>query len=404
MTLVLLTALPWSRGTLFSGAVDITVLAKAAIGVSSFFLVFLIPGQGWQANLIPSTPAILVLAYLAITVVGGAQVGKPLPSLITAGHVVILLAVLALLAARVSRHNFLFGAVFAAVLIAVCGAVTGLGLMAADGRLRGGFPALSPNEMARLLGFVLVCLGAYYLDETRLGIRATGSQPAPSIWRLAGFLVTAAILSGGILLTGSRTSLAAFGMASVLVITFTRRASLLAWAAVFVGGAGALGVAGYSSVLSDLATRNDVGTLSNRTIAWQAALAFPESQWERLVGTGLSTKSVPVSARFRNEQILDSSWVSALVQAGYLGTVLIALFALVTLIIAWRSPHRALTGSLATCFLLMSVLESGLLDATSLFVLYLVVVLFAGIATEDKRQQGGQNLRHHPRKPTLIRQ
>ena len=63
----------------------------------------------------------------------------------------------------------------------------------------------------------------------------------------------------------------------------------------------------------------DLSNLSNRTIAWEAAGDMDRDGWQRWFGQGLAQKEISVPGQWWDTQMLDSTWVSALVQGGYLG-------------------------------------------------------------------------------------
>ncbi len=77
-----------------------------------------------------------------------------------------------------------------------------------------------------------------------------------------------------------------------------------------------------TDVLSSVLNRGggeQVATLSNRTIAWQAAFNLNRDVWQTWFGQGLAQKKISVPGQWWDTQLLDSSWISALVQGGYLG-------------------------------------------------------------------------------------
>ena len=99
--------------------------------------------------------------------------------------------------------------------------------------------------------------------------------------------------------------------------------------------------------------------------------------WRGLFGRGLAAKTVDVSGAYWNTQVLDSSWVSAFVQGGFVGLVLLVLWVLVT---AWDTVRTARAGrplwvALAAYCLVWSFTASGLLDASVLFILMAVTSL-----------------------------
>ena len=96
-----------------------------------------------------------------------------------------------------------------------------------------------------------------------------------------------------------------------------------------------------------------ITTLSSRTIAWSAAFDYSDSAWVRMMGAGLAKKEIPVVGQYWETQVLDSSWISALVQAGRVGMVLLGVWlvwAFVTsLTRAASSPHAVRRHCWPTC-------------------------------------------------------
>jgi hypothetical protein len=127
----------------------------------------------------------------------------------------------------------------------------------------------------------------------------------------------------------------------------------------------------------------NVTTLASRTIAWKAALTMEGSTWQRWFGGGLPMKHIPVSGQFWQTQLLDSSWISALVQTGLIGLTLTAVWTLAALGSAFRTPRpwRPLWVGLVAFVGLRSLLESGLFDASTSFILFAMVSLMSERAT-----------------------
>jgi len=190
-------------------------------------------------------------------------------------------------------------------------------------------------------------------------------------------------LLGVIWLTGSRTGLVALLMALVLILVLAPRVPALIAATTVAAVPVVLAVTFFTPLVSRYAGRGEdlasVSTLNQRTVAWRAALNYADTDAERWFGSGLALKQIPVTAMYRSEQILDSSWVSALIQAGYLGSVMFALFVLETLVQALRlaAPQRSLVFPLVAIVAAVGVLESGLFDTTPAFILFFTMSVLA---------------------------
>jgi len=149
-----------------------------------------------------------------------------------------------------------------------------------------------------------------------------------------------------------------------------------------VAAAGVLYVLLTTTLLSAYFERSNEGsvaTLNSRTIAWSAALDLPQTTVAWWMGGGLALKRIPVQGQYWNNQGLDSSWVSAWVQGGLLCVLLLAVWAVSALVGAGRAPqpYRMLLTAVLTFQIIRSFLESGLIDATPSFLLFMTMSLLA---------------------------
>jgi hypothetical protein len=250
------------------------------------------------------------------------------------------------------------------LLLALFGAVTGVSSLAEEGRLYGGIPPLNANEICFLVSAPLVIIFWKCVSE---GGRWFEWAALPA-------------LLGVVWLTGARTGLASLLLALLLVLALTPRipsivASLCAAAAPVV-----VYLTFFTTLLAEFAGRGgmtSIVTLNSRTVAWGSALNYHDSTAGHLFGGGLSLKEVPVSAMYRSEQMLDSTWVSAILQSGYLGLAFLVLIVGSTAIAAFRMPrpYTAVAVALVAMLTLSSVLESGLFDTTPAFIMFLLLVL-----------------------------
>ena len=164
------------------------------------------------------------------------------------------------------------------------------------------------------------------------------------------------------------------------MVVQARRFSVPAFLAMVAAVPAAMYAVLATSAVTDMLLRGgsqNVTTLSSRTIAWQAALTMDTSTYQRWFGGGLTLKHIPVSGQYWQTQLLDSSWVSGLVQTGILGLVVIGLWVLTTSVAALRTPRpwRPLWLGLLVFIVLRSLLESGLFDASTSFIVFALVSL-----------------------------
>ncbi|GAA4422099.1 hypothetical protein GCM10023169_16010 [Georgenia halophila] len=364
--LLLVASVPWRKGEYYSGGIDVVVVAKAALTTLAVVLALLMrrPPGSWAR--MRAAPVFWLGGYLLISVVGGIIHADGLPAIVLAGRLSLLAFSLVLITVSYRWYEVITALSSAMLVLAGFGALTGLGSLAETGRLYGGTPPLNANGICLMVSVPVIVL-------TWKAIRATASS-----------LELAAIvpLLGVIWLTGSRTGLTVLMVLMTLLLVTARR--------VPSGVVGAAAVAGATLVFAAVLTpyviayvgRGDPAglmTLNSRTVAWGAAVDYADTISQQLVGNGLALKEIPVTALYRDEQILDSSWVSALIQVGYAGSALLLLFVLVTLLHAFRlpRPERLLVGSMALLVTLISVLESGLFDTAPLFIVFFTMALLA---------------------------
>jgi hypothetical protein len=240
------------------------------------------------------------------------------------------------------------------------------GTTGGEGRLQGRLLPVSPNQLALLLGPpILVSLWRVLHDRGR---------------RFEVPLLV--LLTALALFTGSRTGLLGLLLGVFVLVVMAPRVNTGTFLAVVLGFPVLFYVVAFTPVVTHYFTRQGEGritTLNSRTIAWQSAFSGGKGFWEHWFGGGLAIKTVSVTGSYWDTQVLDSSWVSAYVQAGAVGMTLLALWSLATV---WRSatsplPHRSVVLALAAYVLTRSFLENGLLDAYALNVLILVPALLA---------------------------
>ncbi len=360
-SLMLVTAVvAWRASEFYSGGADPVVLAKGMLTLLALATALPITAR---SHPLPVVPLAWFGAYLAIAVIGAFSGGLMVAGVILVGRLVITATVVLLLVRRYGALMTLSALSTAMAAVAGLAVVTGAGTLT-SGRLSGGIPAATPNEIAILCAVPLVVL----------------------LWRWVRGLLTGAeaalipVLATITWLTGSRTGLAVIVVAAVLMYLASRRVSIGA----FAGGVLSVPIVLYvvltTSVIGDVFARGGAGsvlTLSSRTIAWDAALHLADDFWSFWFGAGLALKQIPVNALFWSIQGLDSSWFGALVQVGWLGVAIVVGWVMRSLLQAGRSPYRALLLPLLLLLVGRSILESGLFDSTPAFLAFLVTSIAA---------------------------
>lgn len=377
LLVVIISVLPWESDNYFTGSFDSIAIVKAVLALIALAAAGALATTTPHVHAVPVTPVLYTAAYLLCTLLGGLVARELGPSLVIAVRVAILLATIALLAHRYPASSLLPSLVLALGLLAALSAVTGLSSLA-GGRLWGGFPRMHPNELAFESAVVLAWV---------VGKVAQGRDTFAHL----GF---GAVALGILLATGSRTSLLVM-VPTVAVLMLTARAirirtGLMIGLLIPVVVWAATGTDILVQLIGRGSDANNLGTLSNRTIAWQAALAPKDSVWEALFGSGLATKQIAVLGQWWTYQILDSSWVSALVQGGFLGLLVCVAWVLHSTLQVIQTSERALLGWQVAMLVLLTargVLESGLFDASTAFVVLACVSLGNGTVVRRWRPQ-----------------
>ncbi len=361
--LVVGATIPWQSKSYYQGGFDAIALAKAALSLFALGCAVLV-AFGRPVRELRASPLIFLVFYLTCSVFGAWSTGELVPSMVIVVRVM-LLATTVLVLSRAFDGPMMLGSLVAALgTFALVGAATGISSLA-EGRLRGGLPPLHPNELGSTCAVVVL----WCLWKILAGL---------DNWLQLGILVMALAV---MIATASRTPWIAMGVAALILVLHTQairvRTIVLAVAALPVVW---WAIAG-TDLIQDLLFREDeassLTTLSNRTIAWEAALAPKSSPWVTWFGGGLQLKRINVAGQYWNQQILDSSWISALVQAGFVGLVLCTLWVLASMVSTVHSSARlrALQLALLIYLTLRGFLESGLFDASTAFLLFFTTVM-----------------------------
>lgn len=377
--LVVVSLVRWRQGSIYSGGADPVVVIKAMIQCVALLAAVVVLIRTPVRQTLGGRSLGLLLLIVAVSSIGAYAQGTTAPSTVLALRVVLLAATVIMLLLSFPARLAVKTLLAAMAVVGAFSAITGLGLMLSGGRLGGGIPPLSPNDIASLCG--LPALGV--LHEIVHG-RGTGKLVAV----FAG-------LSGLVLATGSRTALFALVAAMLVVLLQVRRPPIAVAAMVLIAVPTAVAIIAYTPTLANIVTRGDSSslvTLNSRTISWEAVLEIPFHTWQRWLGSGLSVKQIAVAGQYWDEQVFDSSWISALAQAGLVGTALLAVWVVLTCWDSLRTPHLGTFTNGALLFILFrSVTENGLVDASVDFVVFftLSVLLEKASAGSPPRAAAG---------------
>ena len=239
----------------------------------------------------------------------------------------------------------------------------------AEGRLSGEFWPITPTQVADYsavaLGLVIVL---WFCGEL------TGRRTLPLVGVL-GILL---------LLTHTRTEVIAL-MAGLLVAGLSMFTVRIRVRRLFATGAMTVSIAAiaFGSVLTTWLARGqnskELSNLTGRTNAWTSVVNSPRDIYQMIFGYGLSNKGT-------NGLPIDSNWLAAYFDLGYLGVAIIAAFLVFVLVNAFFQPpseRRALALFLVSYLMVTSYTETGLSDASMyLFELALAASLLAAAAPE----------------------
>lgn len=381
--LLVVSTVPWRRAVYYAGGVDSVVALKAVLSIAGLVLALDAARSAPRPHRLGGRSVWMLLAYLSSSTFGAVAVGDIWPSSVLSLRLLILATTVFLLLRAYDSMVVLQSLIVAMSCVAFVAALTGVDVVTRGGRLHGGIPPLEPNEVAFLSGIIVILLIWRGLH------RRASRLDAPVI----------AFFAALVWLTGSRTGLVALIVAIAVIAVQARRWPVPAFVfAVLLAPVVLYAVFGLGLLSSYLGRGgpSNVGTLNNRTVAWSAAAGLYHTPWLQAFGGGLSVKEIPVAGQWWNTQLLDSSWVSALVQAGLIGIGLLGVWVALTVVsvLLAAPPERALWTALLAYVLLRSFLESGLLDATTAFCVFFLV----SIASEaTSRRSSGS-----PSRPTVT--
>lgn len=389
---VILSVIPWRSDTIYQGGVDAVVIGKAVIALVTLAAAVVLWARTRIRVPIGLGPAGVLCAVLFVSLLAALVAGNGAPTFVLVMRVLIAMTTVILLLASVRWESALGGLMGAMAFWALIAAATGVGSLPVEGRLGGDVPEIHPNEVAGLAGAPLVAMMVWILR--------TGARP----WRV----VTAVVLFAIVVASGSRTAL--LGVIVAILVAFLvngvhdRIVVYLLLACLPI----AYGIVFFTGVVDSLVTRGGstdaTSALDARFDAWRVVLSWDWQSWQKWIGVGLSVKKIPVDIRWRDEQVLDSSWASLLAQAGLIGTILVTVLLVWCLINASiASSRRGALLPLLVLLVLRSITESGLVDSA---VPFIVLVVIATLLTQRSRRGHAVGITagvEHPHRRAVVR-
>lgn len=360
--LLVFSVVAWRQGSLFTGGLDMVVVLKALLqsGVLCWSVLLWL----WSDTRHPvGVRSFLFLGpALALSIIGAMAEGNLMASAIIAIRVAMLALTVLFIMRVFPAQRVLLSLCIGLATVGIISAGSGL-VLGGGGRLSGGIPPLSPNEIALLSGIPALVL---FHQALRAQVK----------WWHVAMLV---VLSGILLLSESRTALIAAAATAAAMLLMLRRIPIQTIVAALVTVPVAFYLVFLTPVIQGLMAREDsasVLTLNSRTISWSVVLNLPNDSWQRWIGAGMSQKTIAVEGQYWDEQVFDSSWISLLAQTGVIGTALVAMWVLMTIYSALRSRKlRSLLFPLLAFVVIRSVMENGLVDAGALFLIFMVFAL-----------------------------
>lgn len=365
---VVVSVVPWRRGDIYSGGADSVVIAKALVGIVGFGLAFLVHRRSRMTGRMTGRVGVRSLSLFAgiviISTIGAAAAGNTSTALVLTIRIILVAATVVVIT-ELAPRNVVLGTLLAALgAVAVVSAVTGAAQGLTGGRLSGGIPQMAPNVLAGLAAPPAIGLAA---DIVRRGIRPTNS-------------VLIVVQLAIVFATGSRTTLIVAVIGIALALIYGKRVAMSTAIATIIAAPLLYLLVTFTDTVGTALTRGQtveqISTLSQRTVAWQAVLATPFDSWAKWIGVGLAAKTVAVQAAWRDVQVLDSSWVSVIAQAGIIGTVLLIVWITITTVESARDHElRALAVPLVALLIIRSFTENGLIESSPTFMILLTLSL-----------------------------
>lgn len=360
--LLVISTVAWRTGVYYEGGADSVVLAKGVCQAVACLLALALASSAASTRRIAGRPFLLLVLFISISLIGSVAVGDVPPSLVLAARLMLVAATVGFLLMASPGPAGLTPLLVAMAIVGLGSAVTGLPGFLNGQRLSGVIPPLKPNAIAMLCG-----VPALAAAHTMLRGRGT-LVLALSLFTLVGV----------VLATESRTALMGLGLGAVVLLAALRRVrrsvaiGLLALALVI------LPALLYTPALMNMIMRPGSAsllTLNSRTLAWETVLETPTRTWERWVGGGLPIKTVAVEGQYWETQVLDSSWMSSLAQAGLLGTLVLGVWAVLLLVRTLRTASSTALPAILLFVLLRSFLENGLTEASTSFLVFFAISL-----------------------------
>ncbi len=385
MLLLFFLVMPWREKVYFSGQLDWVVLGKTGVLIAAVLVVLWakrnVARSGRSVSNVTASAILLVALYCGFSAAGAFLFGRFLSSVELSVRVLVVgwvvLTLIELVGPMMAITTLSRVLAVAAIEIGVTGDMSSEEF---PSRLVGAFPPVYPNEIAFLAAIPIIYFVWRTVNVDTSFMRVLAFVPlgviiALSQSRTSGAVVAVVVLS--LLIRGTRHGRLRLGMTTAAVIylifSFT-----------------------FTDAIRHFASRGGTSSLESagsRLIAWNALLNMDRTTMQTLTGEGLSAKSVPVTGQFWTTQIMDSSWFSAFLQAGVIGVVLVIALVIYAATQALRNarPAKDLWVALLVFVVVRSFFESGLLDTSMSFVVFMMVSMGAATQAHLECSSGGKH-------------
>ena len=160
--LVLASVVSWRRGSIYSGGLDTTVVAKAVLALLAVAGAFVLWRLAPVRRRLSPYPAVLVLAIIGVSLIGAASTGPIIPNAVLVVRIGLLAVTILLLLSASGMVPAIASLLTAMALVGVLAAVTGIGSIhhpgTQAGRLGGGIPPLEHDALEADGGGLLMTL------------------------------------------------------------------------------------------------------------------------------------------------------------------------------------------------------------------------------------------------------
>jgi hypothetical protein len=387
LVLLVFSVVSWRRANPFTGQLDWVVLGKLGLMMAAVLVVLWakrnVTRRGRSINTVPARPLLLVALFCGSSDAGAFLFGSLLPSVELSVRVVVVGFVVLTLIELVGPMRAISMLVRLLTTLAIWIAVTGtLSDEVFPNRLVGNAPPLLPNEIAFLAAVPLLYFAWRTVNVDTSFVRLLAVMPLGVIIFLTESRTTEALTAAlvlALIVSGSRHERFRLTLIAGTVIC-------LVFAVTFTNAIHAFGSRGGTS--------ENLDSFGDRMVAWATALNMTRPPIQTLFGQGIATRYISITGHWWHQQVLDSSWFDAFVKAGAIGVVILISFVIYAATQALRNarPAKDLWLTLVVLVAVRSIFESGLLDTSTSFIVFIMLSMGAATQARQESFSGGNHV------------